>query len=87
MMRMIKVIQNFFDNNQVLDLKNHFTFLYVIGIGGFGKVWKVEMKKSGTIYAMKEMSKALYWILNIIKFSVISKKSVNSVMNERTLLS
>jgi hypothetical protein len=31
---------------------------YVIGKGGFGKVWKVEMKKTKTFYAMKEMSKA-----------------------------
>ena len=37
-----------------------FTFQYVIGIGGFGKVWKVDYKKSNHIYAMKEMSKALY---------------------------
>jgi serum/glucocorticoid-regulated kinase 2 len=49
----------------------------VIGIGGFGKVWRVELKKTGQAFAMKEMSKAL----------VITKKSVNSVMNERTLLS
>ncbi|CAD8182611.1 unnamed protein product [Paramecium octaurelia] len=55
--------------------KASFTFEYVIGIGGFGKVWKV--KKVGHQYAMKEMSKAL----------VITKKSVNSVMNERMLLS
>jgi len=45
----------------------------VIGKGGFGKVWKVESKKDRKLYAMKEMSKSL----------VISKKSVNSVMNER----
>jgi serine/threonine protein kinase len=30
----------------------------VIGKGGFGKVWKVEAKKSKNFYAMKEMSKA-----------------------------
>ncbi|CAD8118441.1 unnamed protein product [Paramecium sonneborni] len=55
--------------------KAAFTFEYVIGIGGFGKVWKV--KRTGQQFAMKEMSKAL----------VITKKSVNSVMNERMLLS
>ena len=54
-----------------------FNQLYVIGIGGFGKVWKVQYKKNGKTYAMKEMNKAL----------VITKKSVNSVMNERKLLS
>lgn len=56
---------------------NNFVFHYVVGRGGFGKVWKVEKKKSKQIYAMKEMSKS----------RVISKKSVTSVMNERQLLS
>eukprot|EP01017_Pseudomicrothorax_dubius_P029720 TRINITY_DN3642_c0_g2_i2.p1 TRINITY_DN3642_c0_g2~~TRINITY_DN3642_c0_g2_i2.p1 ORF type:complete len:397 (-),score=98.24 TRINITY_DN3642_c0_g2_i2:327-1517(-) len=55
----------------------NFTPLYVIGRGGFGKVWKVEVKKTKMVYAMKEMSKA----------RVLSKRSVNSVMNERLLLS
>jgi hypothetical protein len=32
--------------------------MYVIGKGGFGKVWKVEMRKVRTYFAMKEMSKA-----------------------------
>jgi serine/threonine protein kinase len=45
----------------------------VIGKGGFGKVWKVELKKSRIPYAMKEMNKA----------KIISKRSVNSVMNEK----
>jgi protein kinase A len=35
------------------------------------------MKKSRTVYAMKEMNKA----------RILTKKSVNSVMNERKLLS
>ena len=56
--------------------KSHFSFHYVIGKGGFGKVWKVERKKTKTIFAMKEMSKA----------RIIAKRSVNSVMNERKLL-
>jgi hypothetical protein len=37
--------------------KNSFKFHYVIGKGGFGKVWKVEKKKEGKLYAMKEMLK------------------------------
>ena len=32
--------------------------MYVIGKGGFGRVWKVEMNKTRKFYAMKEMSKA-----------------------------
>ena len=56
--------------------KNSFEVMYPVGKGGFGKVWKVKCKKSGKIYAMKEMQKA----------KIINKKSINSVMNERTLL-
>jgi protein kinase A len=39
-------------------VKSNFVFHYVIGKGGFGKVWKVELKKNRVPYAMKEMSKA-----------------------------
>jgi len=49
----------------------------VIGKGGFGKVWRIERKKFKTEYAMKEMSKC----------RIVQKKSVNSIMNERKLLS
>lgn len=37
--------------------KASFNFHYVIGRGGFGKVWVVEQKKIKKLYAMKEMSK------------------------------
>jgi serine/threonine protein kinase len=57
--------------------KNQFLSLYVIGKGGFGRVWKVQDKKSDQQYAMKEMSKQ----------RILAKKSVNSVLNERNLLS
>ena len=33
--------------------RNSFKFLYVIGKGGFGKVWKIQSKKTKTIYALK----------------------------------
>jgi len=49
----------------------------VIGKGGFGKVWKVELKKTKQLFAMKEMSKS----------KIITKRSVNSVMSEKQLLS
>jgi len=51
-------------------------FHYVIGRGGFGKVWKVEKKKEKKPYAMKEMHKG----------RIIQKRSVNSVMNEKKFL-
>lgn len=39
--------------------KSSFTYEYIVGKGGFGKVWKVVAKKTGTDYALKEMLKAL----------------------------
>mmetsp|Transcript_28524 Transcript_28524/g.35252 ORF Transcript_28524/g.35252 Transcript_28524/m.35252 type:complete len:90 (-) Transcript_28524:1123-1392(-) len=57
--------------------KQHFKFHCVVGKGGFGRVWKVERKKFKSMYAMKEMSKV----------RIVNKKSVNSVLNERKLLS
>jgi len=49
---------------------------FIAGKGGFGKVWKVHDKKSFKVYAMKEM----------FKTKIILKKSIESVMNENTLL-
>ena len=37
--------------------KAMFNFLQVVGKGGFGKVWKVEVKKNREKFALKEMSK------------------------------
>ncbi|OMJ71937.1 hypothetical protein SteCoe_29724 [Stentor coeruleus] len=56
--------------------KSSFAYQYAIGRGGFGKVWKVEMKRTKELYALKEMQ----------KLRVISKRSVHSVMNERKIL-
>lgn len=56
--------------------KKFFNVLNPIGKGGFGKVWKVETKKTRQIFAMKEMSKV----------KIINKKSVTSVMNEKEFL-
>ena len=38
--------------------RDNFKFQYVIGKGGFGRVWRVEMIKTHLSFAMKEMSKA-----------------------------
>lgn len=56
--------------------RNDFEFDFVIGKGGFGKVWSVYMKKNKTPLAMKEMNKA----------KIIAKRSIHSVLNERILL-
>ena len=56
--------------------KNMFQFHYIIGRGGFGKVWVVELLKSHQLFAMKQMYKS----------KIIQKKSIHSVMNERALL-
>ncbi|CAD8097558.1 unnamed protein product [Paramecium primaurelia] len=62
--------------NNVVSVQN-FQFIDAIGRGGFGKVWKVRQKKNKQFYALKVMSKP----------KIIQKKSVQSVMNEKTLLS
>ena len=45
--------------------------------GGFSKVWKVQEKQTQQIYALKIMDKA----------KIIAKKSVNSILMERNILS
>ena len=57
--------------------RNNFKFLYVIGKGGFGRVWKIQSKKSKSVYALKEMS----------KLKIIDKKSEKSINSEREFLS
>ncbi|CAD8091896.1 unnamed protein product [Paramecium primaurelia] len=62
--------------NNVVSVQN-FQFIDAIGRGGFGKVWKVRQKKNKQFFALKVMSKP----------KIIQKKSVQSVMNEKSLLS
>ena len=57
--------------------RNNFKFLYIIGKGGFGRVWKIQSKKTKTDYALKEMS----------KLKIIDKKSEKSINSEREFLS
>ena len=56
--------------------KNSFKFMYVIGKGGFGKVWKVQYKKTKETFALKEMS----------KLKIIDKNSEKSINSEREFL-
>ena len=57
--------------------KNYFEFQFVIGRGGFGKVWQVIMKKNKKKYALKEMSKV----------KIIDRRSIKNIKNEREFLS
>ena len=57
--------------------RNYFEFQYVIGRGGFGKVWQVILKKTNKKYALKEMSKV----------KIIDKKCEKSIKAEREFLS
>ena len=57
--------------------RNNFKFLCVIGKGGFGRVWKIQSKKTKQVFALKEMS----------KLKIIDKKSEKSINTEREFLS
>ena len=56
--------------------KNNFEFLYIIGRGGFGKVWKAKLKSTGDIFAIKVMS----------KIKIITKHCQENVKRERNIL-
>ena len=60
-----------------LVTRNSFEFIRLIGRGGFSKVWKVKWKKTGAIFALKEMSKP----------RIIDKNCENTILLERDLLS
>lgn len=57
--------------------KANFQLHYVLGKGGYGKVWKVMAKRDNKEYALKEMSKAV----------IMAKKSITSINYEREILS
>ena len=74
----IKIKKKYDNNNDKTILnKNMFEFIFIIGKGGFGKVWRVKEKKTKELYALKEMSKT----------KVIDKKSEKSINGEREFLS
>ena len=74
--------QNLKNNNKIIHrieqiTRNSFEFIFLIGKGGFSKVWKVKWKKTGEIFALKEMSKP----------RIIDKKCEDTILLERDLLS
>lgn len=44
--------------------REDFKFMYQIGFGGFGKVWKVQEKTTWEYFAMKEIEKRKYILLD-----------------------
>ena len=54
----------------------HFTKHYIIGRGGFSRVWKATHKKTSKLYAIKEIPKDL----------IVQRQSVHQIMNERKIL-
>ena len=60
-----------------LTSKNDFKLQKVIGIGGYGFVYKAIKTSTKIVYALKVMS----------KIRIYERSSIDSVMNEKTLLS
>ena len=58
-----------------MTIKN-FQFLYKIGRGGFGNVWKVKSKETNKCFALKQMVKA----------KIIDQNSERSILKERLFL-
>ncbi len=57
--------------------KSLFEFIEIIGVGGYGNVWKVKYKKTKQILALKELSKRILLDSNLI----------SSTFKERDILS
>ena len=76
-LKLISESQQFPTKTSLNISRNFFDFLYIIGRGGFGKVWKVRLKSTKTIYALKEMSKV----------KIIDRHSIESINNELKILS
>lgn len=57
--------------------RNNFIFHDMIGVGGFGKVWKVQFQKTSLLFSLKEMSKS----------KVIRKNSKDNIYKEKEIMS
>ena len=64
-------------NQFIIVNKNHFEFLYIIGRGGFGRVWKVKLKSTNEYFAAKVM----------LKTKIISHHSEDNIISEKNILS
>ena len=64
------------DKNETPLSRNDFNLISIIGRGGFGKVLKVEHKKTKKVYAMKVMS----------KLKIIDNHAADNANNEKNIL-
>lgn len=64
------------DSSAYISIKD-FKFKDTIGVGGYGKVWRVQRRSDSKVFALKALSKA----------RILYKNSIYSIMNERLLLS
>ena len=51
--------------------KSAFLMELIVGRGGFGKVWRIRHRRSGRVFAMKQLEKS----------TIINRKSVSAIMN------
>ena len=64
------------DKNETPISRNDFNLISIIGRGGFGKVLKVEHKKTKKVYAMKVMS----------KLKIIDNHAADNANHEKNIL-
>lgn len=58
----VQLKEDYLEDKKPIDCKVNkkcFNYQYIIGKGGFGKVWRIEHVKNRNQYAMKEMLKSL----------------------------
>lgn len=54
-MKTCREVTHLFFQNSMEDVNRDYTFLQMVGQGSFGKVYKAQSKKTGAIYACKEI--------------------------------
>jgi len=71
----VKSKQKLHQKSSTSSLK-HFTHYHIIGMGGFGKVWLVENKGNGNLYALKVIHKR----------KLLNSRQERSILREKELL-